>query len=47
MVNTTCLAIATELGVLLWLATDHFVLLLLGALVGLALGLGLKTDPQG
>lgn len=35
------------LGVLLWLATDQFILLLLGALMGLALGFGFHANRRG
>jgi hypothetical protein len=47
MINATWLAIVTRLGVLLWLATDKFFLLVVAALVGLAVALGVNAyrDP--
>jgi hypothetical protein len=39
--------IPAGLGVLLWLATDQFILLILGALMGLALGFGFQANRGG
>lgn len=39
-VNLTWLGLGSLGGVLLWLASDHFILLILGVLLGVALGIG-------
>lgn len=39
-VNLTWLGLGCLGGVLLWLASDHFILLVLGVLLGVALGIG-------
>ena len=46
-VSALWFAIPSGLGVLLWLATDQFILLILGALMGLALGLGANANRGG
>jgi MFS-type transporter involved in bile tolerance (Atg22 family) len=46
-VSALWFAIPTGLGVLLWLATDQFILLILGGLMGLALGFGFQSNRGG
>ncbi len=45
-VNLTWLGLGSLAGVILWFATDHVVLLVLGVLMGVALGIGL-ADRDG
>ncbi|WP_370289590.1 hypothetical protein [Nocardioides sp.] len=44
--NLTWLGLGSLAGVILWFATDHVVLLVLGVLMGVALGIGL-ADRDG
>lgn len=44
--NLTWLGLGCLAGVILWFATDHIVLLVLGVLMGVALGIGL-ADREG
>lgn len=39
-VNLTWLGLCSLAGVLLWFASDHVILLVLGVLLGIALGIG-------
>ncbi len=45
--STAWFTIVTRLGLLLWLATDHFILLILGALLGLAVALAVGSGAEG
>lgn len=44
--NWTWLGMGCLAGVLLWFTTDQFVLLVLGALVGVALGIGFGAGSK-
>ena len=43
-VNLTWLGLCSLACVLLWFASDHFVLLVLGVLLGIALGIGFGSQ---
>ncbi|HWJ66508.1 MAG TPA: hypothetical protein VNT31_07515 [Nocardioides sp.] len=44
--NLTWLGLGCLGGVVLWLATDRFILLVLGVLLGVALGIGLAGEKK-
>ena len=44
--NWTWLGMGCLAGVLLWFTTDQFVLLVLGALIGIALGIGFGSGSK-
>lgn len=44
--NWTWLTMGCLAGVLLWFTTDQFVLLVLGVLIGVALGIGFGTGSK-
>ncbi len=44
--NWTWLGMGCLAGVLLWFTTDQFVLLVLGALIGVALGIGFGNSSK-